>query len=401
MKSLLRGAAAIVMLFAFWSTLRIGSLTIFDCTAPVIVILASLMGGKEKNITLSAFMLPFVGILLFTLAGILSMAFSSDTTDHLEKVGKVLLALSMMLCLAFVLSRKNIFSVVEVLTLLAFSGAVHSTVCILQGRFGILVGLIPELVNGLQEWNRVTGLAEHPIEAGTISAYSAVISVGLAIHTRRWLPYLLMAGIDMISLKYSASLTATFSMVVGIGAVSLYTRTYSILIAYVCVIAIALVAIIASGDMQGKLASRVNALTQVGGNYESVKTREDQLNKTFARIDFTTILFGNGYSFADNPDQKDIHNGLLASIYHFGALGLISQLCLIWFFVSRFRGDAPRNLKAILLGGVIIFAAAYLTGPPFSRRSLWIPMFILAAYMPKRVSGHRAIAPITEAPPEE
>jgi hypothetical protein len=391
---ILRILAAIVLLFAFWPVLRFGGLTVFDCTAPVVAIAIACFGGKEKNVSYAAFGWPSLGILLFSVAGIFSMAFSSDTTDHVEKVVKVLLALSMMLCFAFVLPRKKIFSIVEVLALLALSGAIHSVVCILQGRFGIFTGLIPVASGGLEEWNRMTGLAEHPIEAGYISAFSAVIAVGLVIHTRKWFLCLLIIAIDLYSLKYSASLTATFAIVTGIGIVCLFARAYSILMVFASMIGIALIVTLSSGDMGDKLASRLDTLMHSQGNYGTLKTREDQWSKTIKGIDLGTVMFGNGYSASDLPNGIEIHNGFLAAIFHFGILGLLSQFCLIWFFVSRLFGDSPRSLRGILLGCIVIFASGYMTGPPLSRRSVWVPMFLIAAYLPQRRTNIHQIGPI-------
>jgi hypothetical protein len=106
-------------------------------------------------------------------------------------------------------------------------------------------------------------------------------------------------------------------------------------------------------------------------------------------IDASTLAVGNGYSTADLPYKMEIHNGFLASVFHFGFMGLISQCLLIAFFVGKLRNTAPRAVKGILLGCIVVFAFAYLSGPPQARPSLWAPLLFLGAFLgaPRRTTS--------------
>jgi hypothetical protein len=125
------------------------------------------------------------------------------------------------------------------------------------------------------------------------------------------------------------------------------------------------------------------------GDYESVRSRETQWEHTLAAISAHTVFAGNGYSTIDLPDGKEVHDTLLAALFHFGILGLASQCFLVWFFAGKLLTDVPRELRGMLLGCVLVFGAAYLTGPTLSRRSVWIPMFLFGAYLMKYAAESR------------
>jgi len=54
---------------------------------------------------------------------------------------------------------------------------------------------------------------------------------------------------------------------------------------------------------------------------------------------------------------------------------------LIAFFVGKLRNTGPRAAKGILLGCIVVFAFAYLSGPPQARPSLWAPLLFLGAFL--------------------
>jgi len=381
----LRALAAIALLSTFWPVLRFAGLAAFDWLGLAVVIAAFPYRVRVKPGSASSFQTPLLGLLLLVCGAYLSVLSSWDPLDHVRKVAELFLDYSMMLSFAYVLSRKNILSLSEVLTLLAVSGAVSSVVCILQGQFGLLKSLMPP--DEMGSLARMNGLTEWPIEAGRVSAYSAVISVGLAINRRpQWLLYVLLAVIDLYSMQYSASLTAVFGLIAGMTALLLFSKSYVGLFA-LGIAAFGLLAVALPSGLLGPLTSRLEGMARDQENYATLRIREIQWDQTVQLIDARTILLGNGYSVADLPGG-DIHNAVLASVFHFGLVGLISQLLLIWFAVGRLLGDAPRSSKAILLGCICIFCADYLTGPAFARRALWIPLFLIAAYLPERRSSH-------------
>ena len=136
-----------------------------------------------------------------------------------------------------------------------------------------------------------------------------------------------------------------------------------------------------STGTSGLLARRLAGLYETQGNYETVQIRAMQLHKAIDMIDISTLAVGNGYSSADLPFNMEIHNGLVASVFHFGLLGLISQCLLIGFFVSKLGNDAARPLKSILISCTIVFALTYLSGPAQARPTLWLPVMILGGYL--------------------
>jgi hypothetical protein len=383
-RHILRAMAAFALVVSFWSVLRVGGLAIFDWSAWLVVGAALPYRVQDRALSFSKFELPAAGIWLLAVGGVLSFFSASDVLEHLLKVFALLLAFCMMLAFVYVLASKKIFNFAEALSLIVASGAISSAVVILQGRFGILTSLVPDTPYGVQAWSRLT------IEAGTTSALTVVIALGLAIRSRRWLLYLLPVLLGVYSLKYSASLTANLALVVGICAVCLYSRAYSVLL--VCIVGGSAVMSIAlaTGAAGTLLQNRLQHLVSDQGNYESVRSRQTQLEHTFALINAKTIFAGNGYSVGDLPEGRDVHDSLLAALFHFGILGLASQCCLVWFFVGKIRADMPREVKGILVGCVIVFGAAYLTGPTLSRRSVWIPMFVMGAYLLKYPATRRA-----------
>ena len=382
----IRFLTGICLLTSFWPVLRVFNLSIFDLLAPAVIISTLPYNPKNKNGSFKAFQLATIGTTILLCSGIISWSSSADPTDHIEKVIKIFIALSAMIGLAYTITNRKILSIVESLTVLCISSAISSFVCMLQGEFNILINLIPEITN-IEEWSRMTGLAEHPIEAGYISVFGVTISIGLAIHTRQWSLYLILGLIEAYSLKYSASLTAFFALIGSFSTVCLYMRKFKFFAAVITLVLLSSTVISVNGSTD-KLWSRIEMLTENTKDYETLQYRENQLNKTVQGITLGTIFIGNGYSELDLPDYMEIHNGFIASLYHFGFLGVISQIILISFFCIQMKSNSPFAIKAILLASILTFIAAYMTGPPFSRRSLWITPLMLSAYMTSSYRSH-------------
>jgi hypothetical protein len=228
----------------------------------------------------------------------------------------------------------------------------------------------------------MTGLAEHPIEAGVVSSYGFIIGLGLALHTRKWRAALPMIAINAYSMRYSASLTAVFGFALASLTLCLYTKSFKVLFSGFAIGALTVAAVLTlSTGTSGLLQQRLMGLYENQGNYETVQLRAMQLNKAIDMIDVRTLAVGNGYSEGDLPLHMDIHNGLVASVFHFGLLGLISQCLLIGFFVAKLANDAPRPLKGILIGCIIVFSLTYISGPPQARPTLWVPVILLGGYL--------------------
>jgi hypothetical protein len=336
---------------------------------------------KEKGASLSGFRLACAGIAVLGLGGIVSVGSSYDPYEHLSKVIKLAIALSGIVGLTYVLANRKIVTLTAALTVLCVSATTSSAICLLQGKFHILTGLIPKdlLPKGVMAWSRMTGLAEGPIEAGEVADFGTIIAIGLAIYTRRWILLLPLIAINLYSFTESASLTALLALIVAFGALCAYAKTYKLMI-YGIAVSIA-VAVLASALDARRLTGRIDSLLRSENNYVTIQSRELQWKKSIELIEPRTLLIGNGYATADLPYHLDIHNGMIASIFHFGILGLIGQCLLIAFFLTRLGHTAPLALKSTLLGCLVIFALAYMTGPALSRRSLWVAPMILSAYL--------------------
>jgi hypothetical protein len=378
----LRLTAAVCLLFTFWSERRLFDISIFEVLAPLVILLALPYHPKEPGIGLDTFRLAIIGVAISAFAGVISTPASFDPYEHILKVLKLVGAFVLVVGLAYVLTNRKILTTVELFYLLALSSAVCSFVAILQGQFGMLLGLLPKADNEtVTNLSRMTGLAGHPIETGIISAYGAVIALGIGIYTRRWLFIAMMIAIDIYSMKFSASITAFFACLTAITAVCIYTKKYHLLVGGFVASVLALTIAAALSNGTSLLETRLASLAQSQNNFVTVQSREMQLQKALTLIDAKTLFIGNGYSTADLPYKMEIHNGVIASVFHFGLLGFVSQCFLISFFVSRLRHDALRPLKAVHIGCVIVFSAAYLSGPPQARPSLWAPMLFLGAYL--------------------
>jgi hypothetical protein len=382
-RKFLRVAAALCLLASSWSVLRVFDISIFEWLALLVVPAVLLHSPMEKGVSLGSFKLAGAGLALLAIAGSISSPSSFDSFEHVLKVSKLFSAFALIIGLSFALANRKIYNLTEVLYLLCASATVCSLIATLQGQFGILTGLIPrDSAGGIHLWTRMTGLAEHPIEAGVVSSYGFIVGLGLMIHNRNWRVLLPMVAINAYSMRYSASLTAVFGFALASLTLCLYTRSFKVLFSGVCVGALTVVAVFAlSTDNSGLLQRRIAGLYESQGNYETVQIRAMQLHKAIDMIDVGTLAVGNGYSEADLPFDMEIHNGLVASVFHFGLMGLISQCLLIGFFVSKLRADAPRPLKGILMGCIIVFALAYMSGPAQARPTLWLPVMLLGGFL--------------------
>jgi hypothetical protein len=383
--------SAICLLFTFWPVLRFHNITIFDWLTPILILCALPYAPKERGAPFSAFALATSGIAVLSLAGIISVGSSYDSNEHILQVFKLVFALSGIVGLAYVLENRKILTVAEALSLLCLSATVSSAVCILQGQFGMLTDLMPkaegQIGGRVEAWTRMTGLTEWPIEAGNVSDFGIIIGLGLALYTRKWFFYLPLVAIGLYSMTDSASLTAFFALIVAFGMMCLHAKAYK---AVVLGIAVGICGLALASMLDARrLTERLQSFSQSQGNYATVQSREMQWAKSLEMIGPRTLLVGNGYSALDLPFNMEIHNGVIASVFHFGILGLVAQSLLIAFFAVRLRQEAPRTLKSILLGCLIIFAFAYLTGPALSRRSLWVTPMVLGAYL----TTLKAIAP--------
>jgi hypothetical protein len=380
-RRLLQLISGCCLLFTFWPALRFDNVTIFDWLAPVAILCALPYQPAERGPGLGSLKLAIAGVALLAFAGIISVGPSYDSVEHVWKVVYLVIAFLAIVGLGYVLVNRKIFSIVQMLLILCCSAMICSAACIAQGRYHLLLNFVTKDEFGPQAWIRMVGLAEHPIETGVVSGFGVIIALGLMMYTRRWLFFVVAIAIDLYSFTYSASLTAVFAILFSAFVMCLYARAYRSLV-YGTIIAVAglWMAFTFSSDAH-LLTSRLSAFSATTGNYKTVETRKMQWEKALEMIGPRTLLVGNGYSSLDLPYGLDIHNGVIGAVFHFGLLGLASQVLLIGSFAGRLRSDHPRELKAVLVGCLVIFAFSYMTGPALARRSLWVPLLLLGAYL--------------------
>ena len=378
-RNLIRLLAATTLLLTFWTSLRIGNITVFDWSAVPTVLALMLYRDQDRASRSDSW--PIVGLGLLAIGGLLSASSSSNALEHLQRVAALLVDFSMMISLAYLLSKKRVLTLQEALSVLVISGTVSSFTAILQGRFGMLTSLVPNTPHGIEEWNRLTGLTEHPIEAGITASFCAVIVLGLAFHSGKWFICLLLLAVNVYSLNYSGSVTAYVALGIGLCALCITLRRYLLLTGFAAGITVVMTLALASGVIGAKLGDRLGRFIEDPIHYKTMGYREAQWEHTLYLMDTHTVIFGNGYAKAELPDQKEIHNGPLAALFHFGMFGLAGQCVFIWLFVRELWGRSARAFKGILFGCVLVFGSTYLTGPAMARRPIWVPMFMLAAYL--------------------
>ncbi|WP_145984417.1 hypothetical protein [Bradyrhizobium nitroreducens] len=366
-------------------------ITIFDVLAPVCIAVLLLASPADKTISDDRDLrLIAESQLFFVIASIASAIPSAAVGEHIAKCIVIAIAMIAMFVMASLIVRKCILSFNEAAFWLALSAGISSAFVILQGQFRLFTSISPVFNTGTQEWLRATGLAEHPIEAGAIAGIGMVLALHLLL-ARRVARHPFTAGVllaaifvDAYSMISSASLTAVGSVAAALAAQLVLARRYGLLMATIAAIpAIVLPYLLASSSLLG---DRLLQLLTLGDRFTTVQSRQSQLSETLGQIDFASFILGHGYSFNDLPQGLEIHNAALASLYHFGVLGLISQICICAYLLRKVISPYPAPMRGALLGVLLVFFGEYLTGPVFARRSDWITVIVLASFMPSATS---------------
>src|SRR5579871_6544212 len=109
---LVRGLAAVTLLFSSWSTLRVADFAIFDLAAPLALGAALLCkrGDGPSTAAPGSLRLPLIGIGLLLLGGYLALATAPDAEEHIQKLTVLVLAFTAMGGLGWVLADRGIFS---------------------------------------------------------------------------------------------------------------------------------------------------------------------------------------------------------------------------------------------------------------------------------------------------
>lgn len=412
-----RWATYVALLISFWSTLRIGSLAIFDLFSPVCVLLCLLVNRPMQQAN-ARDLRVYVGIQIIFTVGVLVSAFGTfDIEEHVAKSFAIVSGMAIMFILLNIAVGKSIIKYRSAILALILSSTACSFFVILQGKFFLFRELNERLIKDDVGVIRPAGLAEHPIEAGAITSFGVLLCIHflLSIQIDRSVRepgialkalVILALGLNFWSLAYSASLTASFGLVAGIITLFVIGRRTKVLFALGIPAIIAIAPIALNPDTL--LGDRLGQLLVSGDDYTTVQSRQNQIADTIDAIDLRTFFIGRGYSQRSLVGGLEIHNAFLAALYHFGIIGLMSQIFLIYFILKKVFAGYPARQRAILGGVFLVFLSLFLTGPVFARRSNWIAVVVLATYMPtrtysrKNLSGktNRASLPYTANPTE-
>ncbi|PNG24192.1 hypothetical protein CR492_20070 [Methylocella silvestris] len=311
---------------------------------------------------------------------------AKDLSEHLAKSAVLMIAYWNMFIFIYVLATSGLFSKEIIYSIFCLSGTMSSIVCILQGQFGKYTYLFK--TEALDLWDRFPGLAEHPVEAGILGAYTGFLALVKTIDAKTlsakcfWMVALV---ITLYSMKFSGSFTGMFTFAGAVGVMLVVRRAW-VALAVVAGLLMLLAPIVSNPDFLGDsfMRERINALLSGGTNYETVQTRSSQVSGAIDKMinHPLTLLFGFGYSYADLVSLQglDIHNGIVSAYFHFGLLGLATNIAIIVYLFRTLSFEDNRKDQSLVLGILLIFIGGYLTGPAFFRRAVWMLPLCCAAF---------------------
>lgn len=402
---MVRILAFIYMLTIGWSTLRIGQFTIFDTLSLLMLpLLAGIWQRRGSHSVTSPALIraAIISGILMVAATLLSAIVATDLSQHFMKGIPIALSLTLTaINLTLLLSTESL-TPKQAVAATFISAVVHSAVVILQGQFGLFLSLMKE--DRLLGWMRATGLMDHPIEAGLFSAVGTVLGFLLLFDTKRDSPiglaYLGGILVCVLSSSYSASITAFLTLTVAVVIQFVMSRKIGLLFAAIPFVALAGIYTVNKSE-DNRLIERLTRLSDSGSSYNTVEARDDQIKKAVARMTPQSILIGFGFNIKESPQKLDIHNGIVGMDFYFGVLGVVSQIYLIGAAALQIRKQRWPALQAAFIGMLLLFLAAYMSGPTYSRRSQWVPMLLFAAMPvivrnPRRV-GNRGPQPMLAA----
>lgn len=362
----------------FWSVVRVSGVTLFDLSSLVAAIFVLCFAPKCARCGDIVLRPMLDAVALGALGEFFSCFASARPLEHIGKSAILSLTSANMALFIYAVLSRQILSARAILNAMFMSALASASVAVAQGRYLAFRDLIPLDGDGSAEvgdWVRMTGLGEHPIESTVTTGFGIVIALGSRLGAARF-AVLPAIGLMSVSTIYTASFTGIGGIAVGVVIVLAYQKRYGAAVA----LALLAVAFLSFTVAQSPpLAERASLLLSGGMEYETIRSRAAQLAAVIDAIADGSFLLGNGYSVADLPNGMEIHNGLLASVYHFGVLGLAGQCAWLWFVIAPLCDAGRSRLKSVLLGLTIVFLATYLSGPVLARRSDWMPVLLVAA----------------------
>ena len=375
--SLLSSLSFLSLVPVFWPTIRIADFTVFDLLSIPTIAIIFATTAPTNNHAYKVYRDTLIGIGILALGGVISTVMTTDPWSHCLRVIFLIVAFIQMAMLSYGIISRDILYPSTIIGALTISGLLSSAVALLQGRFGLLLGLIPETeyTEGfVQDWTRMTGLAEHPIEAGLTIGYAAICALYFT-GAARW--FTVPAAVFMLSsFAFTSSLTAIFGAGGALILLLILSKRFTELAFW---LAILIPGAVISYQISPLLSDRIENLLLSGTDYETLQDRLTQYNVVISKSDFTSTIFGHGYAPRDLPLGLDIHNGMLQALYHFGLLGIISQVVFLGAIAIPVLKSSSSRCRNVLISLLVIFISGYLTGPIFARRSIWLPLFLVAS----------------------
>lgn len=385
-----------------WSTIRVADLTIFDVlTPPMLIFLWFNFQQGVSQVTKSRFsQILMLSTLCLMLGVVTSTPFATDPTANITRGVIIATSLALTTLNVMIIAGTKALKPVQVVRALFVSCVIHSFVAILQGQFGLLQGLNHAEAKW-EDWSRAPGLAEHPIESGLTSGFGIILALFLLLQLRerKWETPFALGGLALCALAmlYSASMTALLATIIAVPVLFFLSGKRTFLYSYIGAGLIGGGALILA--IQGtQLGTRVDDLLANGSSYNTVESRNDQYRIVLEELTFTRSVLGGGYDPHTLPNDLDVHNGILASVYHFGLFGLLSQMLLVLYAVRAMFVVRDPFIKGCFGGLMVIFLCGYLTGPTLSRRSIWVPILTFSAIASATQFGASRKGPLPRPP---
>lgn len=383
-----------VLALSFYSNIRIGPLTVFDVVGALycaVVLPHTVVVRKAITLLPDPLLLAAAAVFLLAVLGSGSVAY--DGSGHFQRCGLLLGGLLLMMVFSQLVVAFGRIGLAEIQQTIVLSSAITSIVCIAQGKLGLFMGLLQS--EKLEFWTRPSGLVEHPVEAGLVAAYGALFAVSLILDGRRVILNALCAGLILYSMTIIASLTGVAAALLGIGILLFVRKGFSVFLLVPIVGLIGIILFLYADSFSGTFfAERLTQLSESGLQYETLSSRATQIDDTINTIlsGGVNIILGFGYDPELQIDAREIHNGLLASQYHFGLLGAVSQLCFLGCFFHKAANMKSPAAKIVCLLAFMMFLAFYMSGPAFFRRSVWLPMFLITAVSTSKQETERLLS---------
>lgn len=385
-----------------WSTIRVADLTIFDVlTPPMLIFLWFNFQQGVSQVTKSRFsQILMLSTLCLMLGVVTSTPFATDPVASVTRGIIIGTSLALTTFNMIVIAGTGALKPIQIARAMLVSCVVHSCVTILQGQFGLLQAL-NHAEDKWQDWSRAPGLAEHPIEAGLTSGFGIILAIYLLLQLRerKWETPLALGGLVLsaLAMLYSASMTALLATLASIPVLFFLSGKRTLLYSYIGAGLIGGSAVVIA--IQGtQLGTRVDDLLANGSSYNTVEARNDQYRIVIGELTFTRTVLGGGFDPHTLPNDLDVHNGILASVYHFGLFGLLSQMLLVLYAARAVFVSRDPFIKGCFGGLMVIFLCGYLTGPTLSRRSIWVPILTFSAIASATQFGASRKGPLPRPP---